>query len=814
MIKFLASFGKRRGVVGRINKCWNESLCRGRWLESSRWTRARRASAHRQQTMRRTTARSGSTISMGQHREGTVGRAGHRLSVRHRSTRGWDTWMVRRNGRTGRWCSPHTSLHSRILIILIDAQIDRTTTTSLARTPRPPPRSSRRPAHAPGRPATRVLSLAPGTPPLLSVLLIAMPLPLLGRLLLLLLPLILTGSPVPRPSPRAAYSIPQKSACRAMTATSLPSSNPPQNQHLASVAAAVSRADFAVLFLSMLSRKRMITVTTTKTTTTTPRLPPTSQNPPSTLPSHIPSQQVQSAVLPTLTVLSMIRNPPPPSRLKRRAALPPSSTHESMPAQTISPCLPPSAVPASWFANSALWENWSWDEIPSQASLPYSRIRIRMPIRVRRRIRRVPRLAQCRQKFRMSMPSSTGVSALMQKGSVLRPSWPANILWRQRRRPLQRLRCNKRPLPLLPLLLLLLPLSQLVLLAFQRGTKIQQRGLAPFHLSEGLQVSRSTKMEHTSSLKKRMRRAMMAIMTLQPTIWMDGTMMRIGTYQGMKMQPFGWTWARQEFRRNLTKQSRGQQISDEASSGRNDPWKESLKVCVSVERALFSLSSSLSWPYTLDAGSYDQSQYLSDQTILARTRSNSYNSHPGQTPELGPLARIPSPDPDHIDGLHRHNSHSSGHSNSTAPMIPPLKFSTSPPTIIDTPLPSSFDRTPSLFQHPAFNSSAPALSMISSSVPTLTHRSATAPTKKLAFATNLSVYDTFPAAVYDRRSEPATWSRLTPALAQRIKEELNSYKMEEMEVHAASRIQWVSSVSCGLFLLMLNGRCSTQFFVW
>jgi len=42
--------------------------------------------------------------------------------------------------------------------------------------------------------------------------------------------------------------------------------------------------------------------------------------------------------------------------------------------------------------------------------------------------------------------------------------------------------------------------------------------------------------------------------------------------------------------------------------------------------------------------------------------------------------------------------------------------------------------------------------------------------------------------VYDRRSEPATWSRLTPALAQRIKEELNSFKMEEMEVHAASRI--------------------------
>ena len=56
----------------------------------------------------------------------------------------------------------------------------------------------------------------------------------------------------------------------------------------------------------------------------------------------------------------------------------------------------------------------------------------------------------------------------------------------------------------------------------------------------------------------------------------------------------------------------------------------------------------------------------------------------------------------------------------------------------------------------------------------------------------MSVYDTFPGQVYDRRSEPATWSRLTPALAQRIKEELNSFKMEEMEVHAASRIQYVS----------------------
>ena len=90
--------------------------------------------------------------------------------------------------------------------------------------------------------------------------------------------------------------------------------------------------------------------------------------------------------------------------------------------------------------------------------------------------------------------------------------------------------------------------------------------------------------------------------------------------------------------------------------------------------------------------------------------------------------------------------------------------------------------TTGLAEMASFESAAP---------PTLTHRSVTSPVKRLAFANNLSIYDTFSANVYDRRSEPATWSRLTPALAQKIKEELNSYKMEEMEVHSSSRIQYV-----------------------
>ncbi|KAG6840521.1 hypothetical protein C0991_006194 [Blastosporella zonata] len=211
------------------------------------------------------------------------------------------------------------------------------------------------------------------------------------------------------------------------------------------------------------------------------------------------------------------------------------------------------------------------------------------------------------------------------------------------------------------------------------------------------------------------------------------------------------------------------------------------------------------------ADSYDQHIYLSEAPNPNRVRSNSYNSHPGHTPELGPLARIPSPDPDHIDGLHKH-PHSS-HNTPPAPAppsLPPLSFdipmsmgspATKDSSLPPTPTNASHNQNPlaphppeksnAIFNHPALNSSAPALSTMTTTPVMLTHRSATAPSKRLIFDNNLSVYDTFPASVYDRRSEPATWSRLTPALAQRIKEELNSYKMEEMEVHAASRIQYV-----------------------
>ncbi|KAI0011858.1 hypothetical protein F4779DRAFT_615260 [Xylariaceae sp. FL0662B] len=59
--------------------------------------------------------------------------------------------------------------------------------------------------------------------------------------------------------------------------------------------------------------------------------------------------------------------------------------------------------------------------------------------------------------------------------------------------------------------------------------------------------------------------------------------------------------------------------------------------------------------------------------------------------------------------------------------------------------------------------------------------------RNATFSPRIVFYDTWPSAEYDRRGEIATCNRLTPMLAQQIKEELNSFKME-MEVHETSKI--------------------------
>jgi hypothetical protein len=75
------------------------------------------------------------------------------------------------------------------------------------------------------------------------------------------------------------------------------------------------------------------------------------------------------------------------------------------------------------------------------------------------------------------------------------------------------------------------------------------------------------------------------------------------------------------------------------------------------------------------------------------------------------------------------------------------------------------------------------------------------------FSPRIIFHDTWPSGEYDRRGDIATCNRLTPMLAQQIKEELNTFKMvssmmtsfvlftdanmlpsQEMEVHETSKI--------------------------
>ncbi|KAL9636215.1 MAG: hypothetical protein Q9164_002956 [Protoblastenia rupestris] len=59
--------------------------------------------------------------------------------------------------------------------------------------------------------------------------------------------------------------------------------------------------------------------------------------------------------------------------------------------------------------------------------------------------------------------------------------------------------------------------------------------------------------------------------------------------------------------------------------------------------------------------------------------------------------------------------------------------------------------------------------------------------RNISFSPRIQFHDTWPSGEYDRRGEIATCNRLTPMLAQQIKEELNTFKME-MEVHVESKI--------------------------
>ncbi|EME47093.1 hypothetical protein DOTSEDRAFT_69157 [Dothistroma septosporum NZE10] len=58
--------------------------------------------------------------------------------------------------------------------------------------------------------------------------------------------------------------------------------------------------------------------------------------------------------------------------------------------------------------------------------------------------------------------------------------------------------------------------------------------------------------------------------------------------------------------------------------------------------------------------------------------------------------------------------------------------------------------------------------------------------RSISFSPRIQFHDAWSSSEYDRRGEIATCNRLTPMLAQQIKEELNTFKME-MEVHEMSK---------------------------
>lgn len=146
----------------------------------------------------------------------------------------------------------------------------------------------------------------------------------------------------------------------------------------------------------------------------------------------------------------------------------------------------------------------------------------------------------------------------------------------------------------------------------------------------------------------------------------------------------------------------------------------------------------------------------SPRALYSRSRGNSFDS-PHQTSRPGSpgnavlVGRIPSGA--QLDGLE--------------------PSTTSPRT--DTRSSSTLDsNSNSPYLNPNLNASAPVLKSATSIQPLRSTSSTPSGGKKISFAPNLSVHSTWPANVYDRKAAEATCNKLTPAIAQRIKEELNS----------------------------------------
>lgn len=187
-------------------------------------------------------------------------------------------------------------------------------------------------------------------------------------------------------------------------------------------------------------------------------------------------------------------------------------------------------------------------------------------------------------------------------------------------------------------------------------------------------------------------------------------------------------------------------------------------------------------PIFTGAGTYRQEDYVQSRPQYARNRASSFDAtqqQPGPTVATSHTALVNAiPSEQQVDGIttmqtdHRADIHAPTDrevlSDAVAARVHPETVSSGP------------------YSHTGMNASAPALNHFAS-LPALRPTSPAAPKRRIVFASSLSVHTTWPANIYDRRAEPATCNRLTPLLAQQIKEELNSFKMEEMDVHPLSR---------------------------
>lgn len=76
--------------------------------------------------------------------------------------------------------------------------------------------------------------------------------------------------------------------------------------------------------------------------------------------------------------------------------------------------------------------------------------------------------------------------------------------------------------------------------------------------------------------------------------------------------------------------------------------------------------------------------------------------------------------------------------------------------------------------------------------------------RNVTFNLQLNNHDTWPSGEYDRRGEIATCNRLTPMLAQQIKEELNTFKMVCSDACAIRNSQLTHTIGNGSARLLQN----------